>query len=326
MRRSTMTFLILSAPLFAGLAVGCGDGTSSKKRGRISVGVKKAAPAAPQLTAKDGATTQTAQQLTTAQINQLSQDVANSGQAIDLSELEVGTYKLSHVVQTSKSNNDQDANIHQFDLQEDTQGQVQATQIEAYRSSKTVSEKPFSAPLTYDFKVKTDKIENLSGVNYQSQFSSTSYAVKVARSDCSNCLNLAGLATKTRVNKSYVNNKSEEGQHIVTIKRRQDGILIVHEFQTYKKGTSTNSTRIISAIYKFTPEVTPAGSAALQTGTTASTGLQQGEPTTPAAVAPAPAGNPAPTPNLFDQAYDQLIAQGLRANPPPNEKSRTPGF
>jgi transposase len=29
--------------------------------------------------------------------------------------------------------------------------------------------------------------------------------------------------------------------------------------------------------------------------------------------------------NLFNQAYDQLIAQGLRANPPPNEKSRKPG-
>ena len=29
--------------------------------------------------------------------------------------------------------------------------------------------------------------------------------------------------------------------------------------------------------------------------------------------------------NLFHKAYDQLIAQGLRANPPPNEKSRTPG-
>jgi hypothetical protein len=29
--------------------------------------------------------------------------------------------------------------------------------------------------------------------------------------------------------------------------------------------------------------------------------------------------------NLFRQAYDQLIVQGLRANPPPNEKSRKPG-
>lgn len=29
--------------------------------------------------------------------------------------------------------------------------------------------------------------------------------------------------------------------------------------------------------------------------------------------------------NLFNQAYDQLIAQGLRANPPPNEKNRQPG-
>lgn len=29
--------------------------------------------------------------------------------------------------------------------------------------------------------------------------------------------------------------------------------------------------------------------------------------------------------NLFQHAYDQLIAQGLRANPPPSEKSRTPG-
>jgi transposase len=29
--------------------------------------------------------------------------------------------------------------------------------------------------------------------------------------------------------------------------------------------------------------------------------------------------------NLFNQAYDQLIAQGLRANPPPNAKSRKPG-
>jgi len=29
--------------------------------------------------------------------------------------------------------------------------------------------------------------------------------------------------------------------------------------------------------------------------------------------------------NLFHQAYDQLIAQGLRANPPPSEKSRNPG-
>jgi transposase len=29
--------------------------------------------------------------------------------------------------------------------------------------------------------------------------------------------------------------------------------------------------------------------------------------------------------NLFYKAYDQLIAQGLRANPPPNEKSRKPG-
>jgi transposase len=29
--------------------------------------------------------------------------------------------------------------------------------------------------------------------------------------------------------------------------------------------------------------------------------------------------------NLFNQAYDQLIAQGLRANPPPNAKNRKPG-
>lgn len=29
--------------------------------------------------------------------------------------------------------------------------------------------------------------------------------------------------------------------------------------------------------------------------------------------------------NLFQHAYDQLIAQGLRANPPPSEKSRNPG-
>jgi transposase len=29
--------------------------------------------------------------------------------------------------------------------------------------------------------------------------------------------------------------------------------------------------------------------------------------------------------NLFHKAYDQLIAQGLRANPAPNEKDRTPG-
>ncbi len=29
--------------------------------------------------------------------------------------------------------------------------------------------------------------------------------------------------------------------------------------------------------------------------------------------------------NFFHKAYDQLIAQGLRANPPPNEKSRKPG-
>jgi transposase len=29
--------------------------------------------------------------------------------------------------------------------------------------------------------------------------------------------------------------------------------------------------------------------------------------------------------NLFHQAYDQLIAQGLRANPPPNEKNRKLG-
>lgn len=29
--------------------------------------------------------------------------------------------------------------------------------------------------------------------------------------------------------------------------------------------------------------------------------------------------------NLFHQAYDQLLAQGLRANPPPSEKSRNPG-
>ncbi len=29
--------------------------------------------------------------------------------------------------------------------------------------------------------------------------------------------------------------------------------------------------------------------------------------------------------NLFNQAYDQLIAQGLRANPPPKENSRKPG-
>ncbi|MBV6392320.1 MAG: IS66 family transposase ISArch14 [Anaerolineales bacterium] len=29
--------------------------------------------------------------------------------------------------------------------------------------------------------------------------------------------------------------------------------------------------------------------------------------------------------NLFHRAYDQLIAQGLRSNPPPNEKSRAPG-
>ena len=29
--------------------------------------------------------------------------------------------------------------------------------------------------------------------------------------------------------------------------------------------------------------------------------------------------------NYFRQAYDRLIAQGLRANPPPNEKSRKPG-
>ncbi len=29
--------------------------------------------------------------------------------------------------------------------------------------------------------------------------------------------------------------------------------------------------------------------------------------------------------NLFHQAYDQLLAQGLRANSPPSEKSRNPG-
>lgn len=29
--------------------------------------------------------------------------------------------------------------------------------------------------------------------------------------------------------------------------------------------------------------------------------------------------------NLFNQTYDQLIAQGLRANPPPDEKNRKPG-
>jgi len=29
--------------------------------------------------------------------------------------------------------------------------------------------------------------------------------------------------------------------------------------------------------------------------------------------------------NLFNTAYDQLMAQGLRANPPPSEKSRKPG-
>jgi len=29
--------------------------------------------------------------------------------------------------------------------------------------------------------------------------------------------------------------------------------------------------------------------------------------------------------NIFHKAYDQLIAQGLRANPPPNEKNRKPG-
>lgn len=294
--------MILSTPLFAGLVIGCGDGTSGKKRGRISVGTKKATPAQgpAKLDVKNGGSTQAAQQLTTAQITELSQTVANSGQTIELTDLKVGTYKLSHVVQMGKSDSNQDATIHQFDIQEDSQGQVQAINVESFRSSNKGSENTYSTPLTYEFKVKTDKIENLSGLNYQSQYSTASHAMKVARSNCQHCLDLAALGSKTRASKSYVQTKNEEGQHIVTLKQRTDGLLIIHEFQTYKKGSTASSTRIVSAIYKFTADSASEVSKPVVTGDTAAPARASQTPaaaaTPPAASSPAPAPAPAAPP------------------------------